>query len=175
MRQPSPLLLLCLLLVACSGSMPSRPIMGDRSISPQAAAEEITRTESLVIEWGGVIVETQNLEASSEIQIIAYPLRDNGKPDLDEPPIGRFIAINQGYLEYADYRKGRTITLSGSVAGIRQGKVGEADYSFPLLEPVEMQLWPLETASESQSRWRFGIGVGSGGRSHGSIGIGIGL
>jgi len=167
--------MLCLLLPACSGSMQSRPVMGDRAITPQLAVQEITKLGALVVEWGGVIVETHNLETSSEIQIIAYPLQDNGKPDLDEPPGGRFIAVSPDYVESADYRKGRSITLSGALLGIRQGKVGLADYEFPLLQPNEMQLWPLPSKSESSSRWHFGFGVGSGGRSRGSIGIGIGL
>jgi outer membrane lipoprotein len=102
--------------------MQSRPVMGDRSISPGEAAQDITRFKSVTVEWGGVIVETRNLETSSEIQIIAYPLQDNGKPDLDEPPTGRFIAVSQGYLETADYKKGRAITLSGALLGIRQSQ-----------------------------------------------------
>ncbi len=169
------LTVLCLLLSACSGSMQTRPVMGDRSISPAEAAQDITRLKSVVVEWGGVIVETHNLETSSEIQIIAYPLEDDGKPDLDKPPSGRFIAVSQGYRESVDYKKGRTITLSGAVLGIRQGKVGKADYNFPLVQPNEMQLWPLPSSSDSSSRWHFGFGIGSGGGSHGSIGIGIGL
>lgn len=168
------LLMLCLILSACSGSMQSRPIMGDRSISPLEAAQEIPQDKSVVVEWGGVIVETHNKESSTEVQVIAYPLKDNGRPDLDAPPTGRFIAVSPGYLETADYTKERTITLSGTLLGLRQGKVGEADYSFPLLNPNEMQLWPLESASKPKSRWRFGIGVGTGG-SRGSIGIGLGL
>lgn len=169
------LLLLCLILSACSGSMQSRPVMGERSISPGKAAQDITQLKSVVIEWGGVIVETTNLETSTEIQILAYPLKENGQPNLNESPTGRFIAASQGYLESADYTKGRSITLSGTVSGIRQGKVGKADYSFPLVDPDEMQLWPVQTTPDSKSRLHFGIGLGSGGRSSGSIGIGIGL
>lgn len=148
--------------------------MGDRTISPREAVRDIPQDEALVLEWGGVIVETLNKENSTEIQIIAYPLQDNGKPDLDAPPAGRFIAIQQGYLETADYRQGRRITLSGTLLGLRDGKVGEADYRFPLVNPNEMQLWPQEASAEPKSRWHFGIGVGSGG-SRGSIGVGIGL
>ena len=155
--------------------MQSRPVMGERSISPREVAQDITQIKSVVVEWGGVIVETSNLETSTEIQIIAYPLKDNGRPDLDESPTGRFIAASQGYLETADYTKGRRITLSGTVSGIRQGKVGEADYTFPLVTPKELQLWPSQTTSNSKTRLHFGFGAGSGGRSGGSIGIGIGL
>lgn len=170
-----PSLLLCTILAACSGSMPSRPVMGERSVTPKEAAQDITQVESVVVEWGGVIVETNNLQDSTEIQIIAYPLKDNGRPNLNQSPTGRFIAVNQGYLETADYAKGRNITLSGSISEIRQGKVGEAGYRFPLIHPNEVQLWPAQTSSGSRSRLHFGIGVGSGGRSHSGVGIGVGL
>lgn len=167
------LLLASLALTACGG-LQNRQVMGDRSLTPLKVAQALPEDNTLVVEWGGVIVETRNLESTTEIQVIAYPLRKNGKPDLDDPPVGRFIAISEGYLESADYSKGRTLTLSGTLLGLRKDKVGEADYTFPLLKPLEIELWPPEKPTEPKSRWHFGIGVGTGG-SRGSIGVGIGL
>jgi outer membrane lipoprotein len=167
-------LLICLALAACS-STPSRQVMGKRDITPAQAVKQFDRLKTEVLEWGGVIVESRNLEETTEIQIIAYPLQKSGRPDLDKAPISRFIAVSPGYLETADYSKGRSITLSGTLLGIRDGKVGDADYRFPLIKPNEMQLWPVETSTETDPRVRFGIGVGTGVRTHGSIGIGIGF
>lgn len=167
-------LLLCLLVVACS-STPSRKVMGERDITPEKAVQEFEQLKQTTIEWGGVIVEAKNLEDATEIQIIAYPLTKNGQPNLDKSPTGRFFAVNPGYLETADYAKGRSITLSGTLLEIREGKVGEADYRFPLLKPNEMQLWPIEIETNTEPRMHFGIGVGTGVRTHGSIGIGIGF
>ena len=123
----------------------------------------------------GVIVEPVNLESTTELQIIAYPLQRNGKPDLAQSPNGRFIAKIDGYLEPADYAPGRRVTVSGRVAEIRQGKVGEADYLFPVVQPDSLNLWPVESQSSGRSRLHFGIGVGSGGRTGGSVGVGVGF
>jgi outer membrane lipoprotein len=168
-------ILLIIALTGCSG-MQSRPTMGDRNISTKETVSDPAQFTDTVIEWGGVIMESSNLEETTEIQVLAYPLKDNGKPDLDDLPDGRFIAIHPGYLETADYAKGRTLTLSGKVSGKRQGRVGKAEYAFPLIQADEIQLWPLESKGGSKSRVNFGIGVGSGGgRTRGSIGIGIGF
>ncbi len=149
--------------------------MGDRSITPKQAATGFQQIKETIIEWGGAIVDSHNLETTTEFQIIAYPLKKNGKPDLDASPTGRFIAIREGYVETADYSKGQRVTLSGWITGIRQGKVGEADYNFPLIQSDTMQLWPVETTSKSNSRINFGLGVGSGGQTGGSIGVDFGL
>ena len=52
--------------------------------------------ESAPVEWGGVIVSLENLSNTTELEIIAYPLTHSGQPDTDEPPEGRFIAVNGG-------------------------------------------------------------------------------
>ena len=149
--------------------------MGERNITPSEVAI-MSDPPAATLEWGGVIVEPENLTDSTELQVIAYPLQNNGRPDLDENPVGRFIAIAPGYLETAEYHRGRQITLSGQVIGIRQGSVGEADYLFPLIEPAEIQLWPLEGSRDGRTSIHFGIGTGFGtGGSHGSIGIGVGF
>jgi outer membrane lipoprotein len=148
--------------------------MGDRSLSPSEAAVQ-SALPTRVLEWGGVIVDTHNLAQRTELQVIGYPLGRSGRPDLDATPVGRFITVSPGFLEPEEYRRGRQITLSGRIAGIRQGSVGEADYLFPVIESDEIHLWPLEGASSGRTSIHFGIGTGFGVGSQGSIGIGLGF
>lgn len=148
--------------------------MGERSPSPSEVAA-VSALPAAVLEWGGVIVDTQNLPERTELQVIAYPLGRSGRPNLDEAPMGRFIAVTPGYLETAEYHKGRQVTLSGKVSGIRQGSVGEAEYLFPIIETAEIQLWPLEAGKAGRTSIHFGIGTGFGVGSGGSIGIGVGF
>ena len=172
MRYLLPMLLL--LLSACSTTV-QRPVMGERDITPKMAVQDPDRLQDKVIEWGGAIVNVRNLRDTTELQILAYPLRKNGQPDLDKSPAGRFIAVAKGYLETADYKPGRQVTMSGRLKAIRRGKVGEADYLFPVLELNELLLWPLPSESTPRTGVHFGFGAGSGGWSGGSIGIGIGF
>jgi len=167
-------LMFLLLLSACSTTV-QRPVMGERDVTPRMALQDPDSLQSKVLEWGGAIVESRNLPDTTELQILAYPLTKNGRPDLDESPTGRFIAVAKGYLEPADYQTGRQVTLSGTLDGIRKGKVGEADYLFPVLRLNELMLWPQPSGSTPRTGVHFGFGAGSGGWSGGSIGIGIGF
>ncbi|MBA1444777.1 MAG: Slp family lipoprotein [Chromatiales bacterium] len=165
---------LCLFLAACAAPQTRAPA-GDRSVTPKQIAEQNQSIGASPVEWGGVIMELRNLKSSSELEVIAYPLQENGKPDLDASPTGRFIAVTPGYLESVDYSKGRQVTISGPVSEIRTGKVGEADYQFPVIKTDDAHLWPKAVARDTKPRIHFGIGVGSGGYSRGGVGIGVGF
>ena len=176
MRYPITLsgLLAMLLLTACATS-PKVADNADRGISPSQAGTMEFNQSATPLQWGGVIVETRNLSETTELQILAYPLKSNGRPDVSEPPTGRFIVQQTGYLESVDYRKGRQVTATGNLAEKRKGKVGEANYTFPVLAADELVLWPEESQRKASPRVNFGLGVGSGGRSWGGVGIGIGF
>lgn len=163
-----------LLLVACS-STPKVADDADRNTTPVQAATADPPLLDQRLQWGGVIVSTQNLPENTELQILAYPLKTNGRPDVTAAPNGRFIAQHPGYLESADYAAGRQLTATGALSEIRQGEVGEAAYRFPILQADELVLWPRESEGETKPRVNFGIGVGSGGRSWGGVGIGVGF
>jgi len=166
---------LILLALAGCASAPKVTKNAVRGVTPtQAAATEIG-VRSRPLQWGGVIVETRNLAETTELQILAYPLKSNGQPDLSASPTGRFIAQRPGYLERVDYRKGRQVTATGKLTERRTGQVGEAAYTFPVLLTDELVLWPEQSDRQVNPRVNFGIGVGSGGRSWGGVGIGVGF
>ena len=156
-----------------SGCEATLPVTGDRSITPKQVAAEDEEYGSSRIQWGGIIVNTRNLQHTTELELIAYPLGITGRPDTTTLPQGRFIAIKTGYLETVDYAKGRLATLDGIISGFRDGKVGDADYRYPTIDVDSMKLWPQDYGMERRPRIHFGIGVGSGGYSGGGIGIGF--
>lgn len=167
-------LLTLLALLGCASS-PKVAENAERGVTPSQAAAGKSGIGDKPLQWGGVIVETRNLPKVTELEILAYPLKSNGRPDLSAPPNGRFIARRPGYLEPVDYRKGRQITATGSLAERRTGQVGEAAYTFPILSADELVLWPEQNDRKASPRVNFGLGVGSGGRSWGGVGIGIGF
>jgi outer membrane lipoprotein len=167
--------LLSLLLLAGCASSPKVASDAERGITPKQALSQELSASATPLQWGGVIVETRNLSDATELQILAYPLKSNGQPDVSESPTGRFIAQRPGYLESVDYRKGRQVTATGSLIEKRAGRIGEADYTFPVLQADELVLWPEQSTRKANPRVNFGLGVGSGGRSWGGVGIGIGF
>jgi outer membrane lipoprotein len=110
--------------------------------------------------WGGLVIAARNLENTSELEILSYPLDGRQRPDTSRPPQGRFLTVVDGYLETADYAEGRMVTVAGPVIGTREGKVGESGYTYPVIEttPELLHLWP-SGRPETEPRLNFGIGV----------------
>ncbi len=167
------LMLFGLIALAGCASSPKVASDVDRSLTPKEAATAPGDVKRL--QWGGVIIDTQNLNDMTELQVLAYPLKSNGRPDVEASPEGRFIAQQAGYLESVDYAKGRQVTVTGNFSQVRSGKVGSSSYEFPLLVADEIVLWPKPQTRKAEPRVNFGFGVGSGGRSWGGVGIGIGF
>lgn len=178
MKLAATLLGLCIAIPLALTGCASGPKVTDnaeRGITPTQAAKLEIGFESKPLQWGGVIVETRNLSQATELQILAYPLQANGRPDVSASPTGRFIAQHPSYLESVDYREGRLVTATGNLIEHRAAQVGEAPYRFPVLLVDQLVLWPKQHNRQVQPRINFGLGVGSGGRSWGGVGIGIGF
>lgn len=108
--------------------------------------------------WGGVIVNSANIENGTQIEVLAYPLGSSQRPDPDRAPDGRFLIIDKRYLETLDYAPGRLLTVAGSFTGTRDGQIGATSYVYPVVQPEQLQLWPKDsTRSEPQ----FHIGIGA--------------
>ena len=132
----------------------------NRDVDPGQAAKSLDLVNHGDIAWGGVIVNGKNLSDSTELEVLAYPLDSNNRPSIDEKPTGRFIAVKSGYLEVADYAPGREITIVGKVHRVRDGKVGDAKYTYPILEAQTLNLWSKERGkSDPQLHFGFGISV----------------
>lgn len=134
----------------------------DKSLIPTAVAADIDAARGRTAMWGGTVINSRNQERISELEVLAYPLSDSGRPQLDQSPLGRFLVQRAGYLETVDYAPGRLITAIGPVAGVRSGTVGAARYDYPVIEARELHLWPRsETAGGvSNPQFHFGIGIG---------------
>ncbi|MEW8507499.1 MAG: Slp family lipoprotein [Candidatus Thiodiazotropha sp.] len=156
------------LLQACS----SQPVVpaADRTVTPEQAASSQPAPTDTPLQWGGLITESQNLRQSTEVQILAFPLNEDGRPETESASIGRFIARLPGYLELEEYAVGRRVTATGRFSAVREGMVAESRYSFPVLVCDELTLWP-EVGPQRKPRIHFGFGASSGGRGYGSIGI----
>jgi outer membrane lipoprotein len=155
---------LLLVIVALLAGCATKPVFKDENAKTDVSPQEVMARnvpDGTRIIWGGVIVATTNLKDSTQIEILAYPLDKQQRPKTESAPLGRFLAIRPGYLESADYSPGRSITVIGPLSGTRHGKIGEIEYTYPVLSPEKTYLWPREAAvSEPSSRVHFGVGVG---------------
>ena len=151
-----PLCIIILLLAGCA-SGPDFPSLKNQ-LTPKAAAANSANEHPII--WGGVIINATNLATTTRLEILAYPLDKKHHPKTSEDAEGRFFVEKKGYLETADYATSRHITVHGQIISIEKGKVGEADYDFPLVKATKLFLWPRPSQqTDSDSRIHFGFGV----------------
>ncbi|HEY0721905.1 MAG TPA: Slp family lipoprotein, partial [Gammaproteobacteria bacterium] len=151
--------LLLLGLTACaSGPRYDTSQVETNLTASQAAAAPAAHGGARVV-WGGVIIVTRNEPSYTEMEILSYPLDSWQRPDISRSEQGRFIVRNANYLEAVDYAPGRQVTISGKIEKVMEGKVGEAPYTFPLVQSDEIYLWPRDGRESSAPRFHFGIGV----------------
>ncbi|MGD2083090.1 MAG: Slp family lipoprotein [Chromatiales bacterium] len=153
-------ILICALLAGCAGAPAYTPHPAARWIVPQEVGPE-TKDRLRPVEWGGTIVDVRNLPHSTEIEVLAYPLDADGRPDTERRPQGRFIAVERGFLEPAEYAPGRELTAHGPLTGVRQGAIGETTYRYPTLGADSLFLWPRKREGRGPDV-RFGVGIGIG-------------
>lgn len=158
MQRLLPPLALLLLLAGCATTPRFDTSQAALSVTPEQAVTEMDRLEGTRVLWGGAIVSSVNQEEATRLEILAYPLDDRQRPQTKAKPLRRFLAIQEGYLETADYAQGRWVTLTGPLTGTQAGRVGEAPYTYPVVRIEDIQLWP-EERRRAEPRFHFGIGV----------------
>lgn len=111
--------------------------------------------------WGGKILDVRNLETTTEVQIVAYPMDAAQRPDPRAQTEGRFIVVLPGYVEALDFPAGRFVTARGRAAGTHVGRVDDHEYVFPRVGDAVVHLWPVNFPYE-RGRVSFGVGLGVG-------------
>ena len=149
------MLLAAIFLGACATSPKFDTAGVDVKLTPQRAVNENDALKGEPVLWGGVVIVSTNLKDSTQIEILAYPLKSNHRPDREQAPLGRFLAVHKGYLETTDYAQGRQITVRGTLSDKRIGRVGEAEYTYPVVNITQLHLW--SGSSESQIQFGFGL------------------
>jgi outer membrane lipoprotein len=133
----------------------------DKRLTPAEAVKNSQGVAGTRVLWGGMIINTNNLDKGSEVEVLAYPLAPSQRPDIDKAPLGRFIARTSEYLESVDFAQGRLITVAGLLAGTREGKIGETHYVYPVVEPEagHIYLWPVGSGRRTEPQFSIGVGV----------------
>lgn len=145
-------------LAGCAGG-PKYPINKETNVPPREAIEKADALKGKTLVWGGVIAKADNLADATRLEIVAYPLEWDQHPNTDASALGRFIVETEGYLETADYAPERRVTVQGRLEKIRDGRVGEANYRYPVLSADKLHLWPVEriVGEPDGSFFSFGI------------------
>ncbi|GAM55614.1 starvation lipoprotein slp paralog [Vibrio ishigakensis] len=101
--------------------------------------------ESLTtVRLGGVIAKVDNEAERTRIEVVNLPIENNGKPDINVEPEGRFVAYIDGFVDPVTYSKGRLVSILGNSDGYELGKVGEYEYRFPVMKASGYHLWQIK-------------------------------
>ncbi len=94
--------------------------------------------------FGGHIVAVKNTEEGSTIEVLQMPLFDSGRPKgVKKASKGRFLVDFKGeLLDPEIYAQGEPISVRGIVRGTQPGKIGDAPYTYLILEGTGVYLWP---------------------------------
>lgn len=94
--------------------------------------------------WSGTVLNTQNTPEGTMLKVLQKPSDYWGRPRNVDWSEGRFLALDRRYLDPAIYAEGRAITVAGELTGKRVQRLGEIEYTYPLLSVKELYLWPKE-------------------------------
>ena len=137
------LLLPCLLLSACAGLPSAVRDAPAVDVSYYQASRDINSYKDVSVRWGGVIIDVENEEHSSLVQVLFHPLDYNGRPQLNKPGEGRFVVKSTEFLDPAVYAKDKEITVAGVIKGDIERTVGKRIIQVPLLSATAIYLWPI--------------------------------
>jgi outer membrane lipoprotein len=136
--------------------------MRQQAQPPVPFAELRTNPDALkgrTVILGGEILQTSNLRDGTRVEILQRPLSESETPKLTDNTGGRFMAFCTEYLDPAVYAPQRRITVAGQVLGSYVGKVGEVEYTYPLISCEETHLLPIasvESRRYAAYPWRYG-------------------
>ena len=144
-----------------TGCVTAQPVpTADSVVLADITADQVRQSGATGAEvrWGGTIAEINNLEdGSTAIQLVSRPLRDSGRPLRNDTTEGRFIAETADFLDPAIIKVGGDITLIGTVTAVREGKIGESEYEFPVLAVDNYRYWGNQNLA-SRRYYRGGFG-----------------
>jgi len=130
----------------------------NKTLTPINVLADYPTHQSNRVIWGGIIVNIQNLEQNTLLEILAYPLGFDNEPDTEKTPIGRFVVEFPDYLGTMKYVNGQLITIAGPLLEIRKGTIGKARFNYPVITAEQLHLWP-KPDYEPDPQIYFGIGI----------------
>ena len=151
-------LLLVTVLYGCATSPEFNTEQVDTTLTPQSVIADADNSLGKIALWGGTILDTRNLEKNTQIEVLAYPLDSYQRPLQSKKPLGRFIIIHAGYLEPETFAPGQLLTVLGGVSKSQSGKIGESNYTYPVVTANQLHLWSLD-GTRSKTSFHFGIGI----------------
>jgi outer membrane lipoprotein len=151
----------------------SLELLVDRTVSFRDVLASPESYKGRVLVLGGVVLNAKRLHDSTQIELLQLPLDDGEEPSLDrQQSQGRFLALQQKFLDPATMVEGTRVTIVGEVSGAKTDRLDDIQYQFPTLIVKHLHVWPVQSYRHRQPGASIGI-FGGGFRSGGGFRIGF--
>ncbi len=152
-------MVLCAAFSACAHALISKDLRQRASSAPfgRVVSDPGMYTGETFI-WGGTIVKTTTVKEGSRIEVLQNPLDKKDMVKSTDETQGRFIVATSKFLDPAVYAGGRLITVAGRLEGVEKGKIDELEYSYPVLEALELRLYSRERRAYFMPSIFIGVG-----------------
>lgn len=112
-----------------------------------------------IVMLGGRIIETKTSSSLSELFVLQLALDARSRPVNPDQSEGRFIIQTKQLLDPAVYQKEMLLTVVGTLKGTKVLSIGGFEYTYPILELIEIKLWTK--GMRTRPIIHFGVGVGT--------------
>ena len=114
----------------------------NRDISFSQLLEAPLEHKGKILVIGGEVLSAKRLKDTTQIEILQLPLNQNMKPgeSLQESQ-GRFLALQEEFLDPATFPVGTRVTVVGEVSGVVTLPLDETTYDFPTLVIKQLTVW----------------------------------
>ena len=126
------LIIVMLFLTACSNLSPAIKNAPKMDLQFEQVQQNFGYYQGSPVRWGGTVIEVENNNDSSRIQILSYPLNYYGRPQIKKKHQGRFVIQSKEFLDPAVYKKDAEITVAGTLYGQIKQTVGKKILKLPL-------------------------------------------
>jgi outer membrane lipoprotein len=181
-------LLVCVVLAlgsagGCASSPVEIPEILQNQIDPTLTFSDVIQRagdyQGKMLMLGGEVLSAKRLAEGTRLEVLQLPLDEYQRPVATRTDSqGRFIAMENAFLDPAMFPPNTQVTLVGEVTGTVSAKLDEMDYQFPALVIRYLYVWkePALIQESHSGPWYSIFGGGStGGRVGGGVGVGIGF
>jgi len=133
-------------MAGCSGVQVVPKDMEDRvnrDISFVQLLENPLPYKGQILVVGGQVLSAKRLKNATQIEELQLPLNRNMQPvESLQKSKGRFLALQEKFLDPATLPLGTRVTMVGEVSGIVTLPLDETTYDFPTLVIKRLTVWP---------------------------------
>lgn len=150
----------------------------DRAIPFREVIDAPDSYQGKIVVFGGEVLKAKRLKDGTQIELLQLPLDKGERPIVDrQQSQGRFLAIQQEFLDPATIAEGTKMTIVGELSKAKVEHLDDVEYRYPVLIVKYLHTWPAQSYGSAYPYPRFSIGIGggTGGRIGGGGGFGIGF